>query len=185
MVDNPASFPVLASALPPDSKSVLTFLQALLGPILIRGNERRFLVCANSRFTGTSPTIPCQSSSKVKAGTCRETFALGHGRIAMAPISAQSARLRTGVEPLTPVEMLPPVLTFCEHHSRYPPFSRAGFSLKACALGERAMPPGIGCATPRAFTHRARLLTQRRSRSWRGAGKPGELLRQGRCLNTQ
>ena len=42
MVDNPASFPVLASALPPDSKSVLTFLKALLGPILIRGNERRF-----------------------------------------------------------------------------------------------------------------------------------------------
>jgi hypothetical protein len=33
MVDNPASFPVLASALPPDSKSVLAFLKALLGPI--------------------------------------------------------------------------------------------------------------------------------------------------------
>jgi hypothetical protein len=33
MVDNLASFPVLASALPPDSKSVLTFHKALLGPI--------------------------------------------------------------------------------------------------------------------------------------------------------
>jgi hypothetical protein len=33
MVDNPASFPVLASALPPESKSVLTFIKALSGPI--------------------------------------------------------------------------------------------------------------------------------------------------------
>jgi hypothetical protein len=33
MVDNTASFPALASALPPDSKSVLTFLKALSGPI--------------------------------------------------------------------------------------------------------------------------------------------------------
>jgi hypothetical protein len=33
MVDNTASFPVVASALPPDSKSVLTFLKAFLGPI--------------------------------------------------------------------------------------------------------------------------------------------------------
>jgi hypothetical protein len=33
MVDNTASFAVVASPLPPDSKSVLTLLKALLGPI--------------------------------------------------------------------------------------------------------------------------------------------------------
>ena len=34
---------------------------------------------------------------------------------------------------------------------------------------------------PRTFT----FADQRRSESWHGAGKPGELRRLGRCLNTQ
>jgi hypothetical protein len=73
MVDNPASFPELASALPPDSKSVLTFLKALLGPISICEVRGVFVVRESSIHTDIG-TISCHSSSKAMAGTCRATF---------------------------------------------------------------------------------------------------------------
>src|SRR5580704_3803727 len=100
MVDTSACVPCLASALPPDSVSVLTLLMHFQGQCGfgvmrgISGSPRGF------RSTGHPDDFPANPKKANGAGSPED---FGSGLTGMAPIPSRT-RLTTTVKALTPVE---------------------------------------------------------------------------------